>query len=211
MRLAERIGAALHLPSQGPKVARIPHDETRGEPADDVVEQPGADQLESRFARARRSLRVNHVIAFLDLRDELMHKFGRILKVCVYRDDDIAGREVQPGRERILVAAIAGEVNHLHAFVVGRELVEQVIRAVSAAVVHEQEFEAVRRQRVWNRAQPAIHLRERLLLVVARYDVCDRLHCSPTPCDSCPLALAVWPMPCTISSRPRRYSTQTGS
>ena len=168
-RLVAPVDLVDHLPRIGTQHAaevgqpqprdgdRDPVHEARGEPPEHGVLAVHPDSPDD-------------VIPLGELGQQLGDLFGRILQVGVERDDHIA-RDVLEGREdRLVLAEIARQLEHPDA--VGplpRGLLQELERAVAAAVVDEDELVGMPR-RVHDRGQPPQELRQVALLVVDRDD-----------------------------------------
>ena len=102
------------------------------------------------------------------LLEETRDQLRRILQVAVHHDDDVSRRVVERGRERRLVAEVAGQ-RHPHDPRVPRGRGDDGGKGpVGAAVVHEHDLVGAARELVQDRADPAQELRKDLLFVVQR-------------------------------------------
>ena len=132
-------------------------------------------ELHPALARPRAANRVDHLVALPPERDHLEHHLRRVLEVAVHDHDRVAGGEVEPRRDRQLVAEVAGQEEQLHPLVVGAELAHHLAAAVGAAIVDEDEL-AVPLDLSRHRVEAAVKLRQDLLLVAHRNDERDRRH-----------------------------------
>ena len=92
-----------------------------------------------------------------------------MLQVAVHRDHGLAPSDVEPGRQRDLVAEVARQPDDLDAWVAGMQLDGQTVGAVAAAVVDEDDLPGPV-QGVEHRRQLLDESRQHLLLVVQRDD-----------------------------------------
>ncbi len=112
-----------------------------GELVEQLVEPRGGGELEGGLALALLAHRVDDVGALAPLGDHLGDQLRRVLQVGVDHRDDVADRVLEAGGERGLVAEVAREVHDAHARVGRGDAVEQLGRAVGAAVVDEDQLE----------------------------------------------------------------------
>ncbi len=134
-----------------------------GELVEQLVEPRGGGELEGGLALALLAHRVDDVGALAPLGDHLGDQLRRVLQVGVDHRDDVADRVLQAGGERGLVAEVARQVDDAHARVGRGHAVEQLGRAVGAAVVDEHQLELVVGDRG---ARARDELLDQLLLVV---------------------------------------------
>ncbi len=114
-----------------------------GEIVEQLVEPGGGGELEGGLALALLAHGVDDVGALLPLLDHARDQLRRVLQVGVDHRHHIAGRVLQAGRERGLVAEVSREMNDSYARVGGGQAVEQRGRRVGAAVVDEHQLERV--------------------------------------------------------------------
>ena len=134
-----------------------------GELVEQLVEPRGGGELEGGLALALLAHRVDDVGALAPLGDHVGDQLRRVLQVGVDHRDDVADGVLEAGGQRGLVAEVARQVDDAHARVGGGDPVEQLGRAVGAAVVDEHQLELVVGDR---RAGARDELLDQLLLVV---------------------------------------------
>ena len=101
-----------------------------GEFVEQLVEPRGGRELERGLALAPLAHGIHDVRALAPLRDHLADQLRRILQIGVEHRDGVAGRVLQAGGERGLVAEVARQMDHAHARVARGDRVEQLGRAV---------------------------------------------------------------------------------
>ena len=97
----------------------------RAQHASVVVHRHADDQGGQPVVQARRVLSIrlivtllapsaDHVVAFIDRRDQPRDFFRRILQVRVERDDDVAARLLEAREDRRMLSEIARQLDHPH-------------------------------------------------------------------------------------------------
>jgi len=84
---------------------------------------------------------IDDVVTLRPLLDEDLDSFGSVLEIGVHQDDRLARGLREPCLERSLMPEIAREVKDLQVGIVLVEAVEDIGRAVGAAVVDEHDLE----------------------------------------------------------------------
>ena len=85
----------------------------------------------------------HHVVALLERLEEARDLLREVLEVRVERDQDLAARRVEPRLQRRGLAVVARQVDHAQARLPLEIRPHHRQRVVPAAVVHEDELEAV--------------------------------------------------------------------
>ena len=84
-----------------------------GQSTEKPVEPACSPVLEDRLAHSLRHHAVDDLVALLPASYELRDHFGRVLEIAVHRDDGVAAGEVEPRRERDLMAEAARQSDDL--------------------------------------------------------------------------------------------------
>jgi hypothetical protein len=106
--------------------------------------------------------------------DHLRDDLGRILEIGVDHDHRGAASVIDTGAQRHLVAEVAREVDDADAVVAGHDALEELERAVGAAIVDVDDLEVEVRQTVEGRAQAAMELLDPGFLLVHGRDDGDQ-------------------------------------
>ena len=105
-----------------------------------LVEERSCGQFEPAFALAFGANRVDHLVAFTPLRDQIEDDFGRVLQVGVDDHDRLPAAIVHPGGHSDLMPEVAGKNHRTDAVILLGEFSDAVGGAVAAAVIHEDEL-----------------------------------------------------------------------
>ena len=82
----------------------------------------------------------DHVVPFVELREQHRKILGRMLQVAVHGDDDPAPRLVEPGCERSRLAVVARELHDPDAGIDRGHRTQVPVRPVDAAIVDKDDF-----------------------------------------------------------------------
>jgi len=156
--------AAIHQAEQ----AGLLGDGDLGQAAEHGVETAEEGALDERLLTVG-SDGVHDVGAALPLRDEILHRFGPILKVRIHDDHRITGGMPESGVHRRHLAEIARQVHHPDIAVLRNQAGQVGEAAVRAAVVDEDEFRRAG-QLGRQRQQPVEQHRQIVLFVVEGED-----------------------------------------
>ena len=141
----------------------------------EAIEAVRGPQLHPALAGAAAADGVHDLVALPPERDHLEHDLGRVLEVAVDDHDRVAVGEVEPGRDRQLVAEVPGQEEELDPLVPTPQLAHHLAAAIGAAVVHQDELDLAL-DLARDRVQPAVELGKDLLLVLHRDHERDRRH-----------------------------------
>ena len=108
----------------------------------------------------------DHVVPLVESREQAGERLGRVLQVGVHGQHGVAGDVVERRGERGLVAEVARELDHDESRVVRGRRLEQLLRPVTAAVVHEDHLVRPAGNRVEHRDETTEQLGEDRFLVV---------------------------------------------
>ena len=114
------------------------------------------------------ALRVNDVVPFGVLGQELGDDFGGILQVAVHHHDHVAADMVQRGSDRDLVAEIPRQADGHDARILGRGGCQHFDGAVAAAVIDQHDFVRSARDLVEHGAHSGQQRRQHFALVIDR-------------------------------------------
>ena len=165
--LAHRQQRVQRAAVEQPEVARVGLEVDLRELAEEPVEPRRGGELEGGLALALLAHHVDDVGALAPLGDHVGDQLGRVLQVGVDHRDGVADGVLEAGGQRRLVAEVAREVHDAHARVGGGEPVEDLGRAVGAAVVDDDQLEVEARD---GRGRAREEHLDELLLVVDRRD-----------------------------------------
>ena len=141
----------------------------------DPVEGVGGPEFHAALPGAPAADGVHHLVALAPKRDHLEHHLRRILQIAIDQDDSVALNEVEPRRDRELVAEVPGQKEELDPLVASAQLAHHLAAAVGAAVVHEDEL-AVAVDVPGDGVEAAVQLWKHILLVAHRHDERDLVH-----------------------------------
>ena len=122
--LAHRQERVERAAVEQPEVAGVVLELDLRQPVEQRVEPARGRELEARLAFALLADGVDDVAAGPPVVEHERDQLGRILEVGVEHHDRVASRMVEAGGQRGLMAEVARQLDHAHARVVGRELVE---------------------------------------------------------------------------------------
>ena len=141
----------------------------------DPIERVGCPELHPALADAPAADGVHDLVPLAPERDHLGHPLRRVLQIRIHDHHCIAAREVEPRRERQLVAEVPREKEELHTRVSRAQLAHHLAAAIRAAVVDEDEL-AVAIDLPADGIEAAVQLRKDLLLVLHREHERDGCH-----------------------------------
>ena len=160
VHLAVEADAAQHLAAVGLQGAAVVVQAHVGDLADQPVGGPARDAARQPRVLAVLAPAADHVVAFVNLREQQGDFAGIVLQVAVHRADHVAGGGVEPGRERRGLPEIPPQPEDRRARVARARLDEPRVRVVGRAVVHEDHL-----------GDALLAVRERAELAAERLDV----------------------------------------
>src|ERR1043166_923247 len=149
------------------EVAGVERDVHIGGPGQQPVEQRRRSGLEGRVAAATAPLAVDDVGR--RLLHQLVHRddeFRGILKVVVDDEDEIAPDKGQTGRKGILVAVVARKLYADHVRILRSERLDALPRLIARAVVDQDDFILLGRERAAGLRSSAVKLAQSVFLIV---------------------------------------------
>src|ERR671919_2684301 len=168
VRLAHRAHGVERSPVDESEVSGSDPDVDVGQPPEETVEGFRRPVLGATLAVALLHHRVDDLVPFAPPGEELRDHFRRMLEVAVHGDNGIAAGEVEPRRERDLVAEAAGQADDLEPWIPPVELDGEPVCGVRAPVVDEDDL-PVAVYSLERRREARRELRQHLLLVAQRY------------------------------------------
>ena len=133
------------------------------------MEQAGGHELEPRLTFPGPPSSVGDVDTLPPPLHHFQDHLGWVLKVGVGDHDGIAPGGGQAGRHGRLLAEVAGEFDHLHPRITGRNRLEPLERGIATAVVDVDDLDVHPRSRQ-HLGEPRVRGVDDLLLVVAGDD-----------------------------------------
>ncbi len=119
----------------------------------------------------RLPLTPHDIVAFIELRKQLLNLLRLVLEIGVHHNDDVACGIVESSRQRNVVAEITGEALDANMLRIARTDVEQNFeRAVPRAIIDEDPLVGAS-NRGERARKPPVEFRQDLLLIIDRdYD-----------------------------------------
>ena len=142
MTLLHRLEKVDGLPVEKPEISRVRGDGRRGESVDEAVERARGPGLEPAGVLGLLPDRVHDLGARPPAREHLPDQRGRMLQVRVESDHDVPGREIQPRRQRRLMAEVSGEADRGDGRIARPEALDDAHGAVRRAVIDENDLVA---------------------------------------------------------------------
>lgn len=174
------------LPVHQPEIADVDRQLHFGQRIVHAVIQRGGGALRERVARAVAALRRHDLGAVAPMVDHHGNQARRILQVRVDRDHRVAVRFVEARRQRGFLAEVARQIDHAHARLARADRDELLERVVAAAVVHADDLEADRFDRLHQRHHFRKEPRDRVAFVVERHDERNERYVYLIPHDASP-------------------------